>query len=207
MKVYKPKEFGRMIGRSTQTLQRWDREGILTAYRTKTNRRYYTYDQYLQVIGAPPRKRDVIVYCRVSSSGQQNDLARQKKALERFCIESGRAISERLCDIGSSLDYKRKNFLKLMERVEQGEVAEIVVAHQDRLVRFGFDWFEHFCKQHGTDIVVINAESLSPVTELTQDLFVIIQNFSARLHGLQRHKKEIHHLIQEATSLEDELTS
>ncbi|MGN0465540.1 MAG: MerR family DNA-binding transcriptional regulator, partial [Lachnospiraceae bacterium] len=35
------------MGVSVKTLQRWDREGILKANRTPTNRRYYTYEQYL----------------------------------------------------------------------------------------------------------------------------------------------------------------
>ncbi|MBI5755911.1 MAG: MerR family transcriptional regulator, partial [Nitrospirae bacterium] len=47
MKIYKLNEFAKLIGKSVQTLQRWDREGILKAHRNKTNRRYYTHDQYL----------------------------------------------------------------------------------------------------------------------------------------------------------------
>ena len=45
---YKPKYFAELLGVSVKTLQRWDRDGILKANRTPTNRRYYTYDQYLQ---------------------------------------------------------------------------------------------------------------------------------------------------------------
>mgnify|MGYP003055420712 CR=1 FL=1 len=45
---YKPKNFAELLGVSVKTLQRWDREGILEANRTPTDRRYYTYDQYLQ---------------------------------------------------------------------------------------------------------------------------------------------------------------
>ena len=48
---YKPKDFAELLGISVKTLQRWDREGILKANRTPTNRRYYTYDQYLQFKG------------------------------------------------------------------------------------------------------------------------------------------------------------
>ena len=47
---YKPKDFAELLGVSVKTLQRWDREGILKANRTPTDRRYYTYDQYLQFI-------------------------------------------------------------------------------------------------------------------------------------------------------------
>ncbi len=40
---YKPKDFAELLGVSVKTLQRWDREGILKANRTPTDRRYYTY--------------------------------------------------------------------------------------------------------------------------------------------------------------------
>ena len=48
---YKPKDFAELLGVSVKTLQRWDREGTLKANRTPTDRRYYTYDQYLQFNG------------------------------------------------------------------------------------------------------------------------------------------------------------
>lgn len=48
---YKPKDFAELLGVSVKTLQRWDREGILKANRTPTERRYYTYEQYLQFKG------------------------------------------------------------------------------------------------------------------------------------------------------------
>lgn len=50
-KIYKPKEFAKLLGVSVKTLQRWDKKRLLVAYRTPTNRRYYTYEQYLKYIG------------------------------------------------------------------------------------------------------------------------------------------------------------
>ena len=38
---YKPKDFAELLGVSVKTLQRWDRENILKAKRTPTDRRYY----------------------------------------------------------------------------------------------------------------------------------------------------------------------
>ena len=49
-KIYKPKEFAKLLGVSVRTLQRWDKKGLLVAYRTPTDRRYYTYEQYLEYI-------------------------------------------------------------------------------------------------------------------------------------------------------------
>ena len=82
MRTYKPKEFGSLVNRTTSTLQRWDREGRLKAYRTPNNRRYYTHEQYLEYIGQKANTNKLrVVYYRVSSSGQKNDLANQRIAL------------------------------------------------------------------------------------------------------------------------------
>jgi len=196
-KAYPPREFGKLIGRTTQTLQRWDRPGILKAHRMPTNRRYYTHYQYLQVIGRKATERKIVVYCRVSSAGQKNDLARQKAALEAFCLAAGKPVALWLQDIGSGLNYRRKNFVLLLEMVERGEVSEIVIAHKDRLVRFGYEWFEKFCRDHGTTLTVMNAETLSPEEEITQDLLSIIHCFSSRLYGLRKYKKQIAQFAKE----------
>lgn len=194
----KPKEFAKLINRTVNTLQRWDREGILKAHRTPTNRRYYTYEQYLEYIGQKATEAEKnIVYFRVSSSGQKEDLQNQCKALEQFCTIRGLVVDEWLSDIGSGLNYKRKNFVSLLEKVEQGEVSTIIIAHKDRLIRFGFEWFELFCKKHGTKIIVMNQESLSPQEEMTKDLLSIIHCFSSRLYGLRKYKKKIKEIISE----------
>jgi len=197
MRTYKPKEFGSLVNRTTSTLQRWDREGRLKAYRTPNNRRYYTHEQYLEYIGQKANTNKLrVVYYRVSSSGQKNDLANQRIALEQFCISSGKPVDKWLKDIGSGLNYKRKNFILLMDMVERGEVSEIVIAHKDRLLRFGYEWFERFSTNHGTKIVVMNVESLSPEEEVTRDLLSIIHCFSSRLYGLRRYKKKLTELIK-----------
>ena len=195
--IYSPKSFGLLIGRTTNSLQRWDRAGILIAHRSVTGRRYYTHDQYLQVIGQKTKERKIVSYCRVSSSGQKKDLVSQRNALEAFCIASGRIVDEKLEDIGSGLNYKRKSFIKMLEMVEQGALSEIVIAHKDRLVRFGFEWFEKFCKDHGVTIVVMNASSLSPEAEMTKDLLSIIHCFSSRLYGLRKYKNKIAKMARE----------
>lgn len=44
---YKPKDFAELLGVSVKTLQRWDRENILKAKRTPTDRRYYTSEDII----------------------------------------------------------------------------------------------------------------------------------------------------------------
>lgn len=47
-KKYKLGEFARLLGIHPKTLQRYDKEQKIIAYRTPTNRRYYYYSQYLE---------------------------------------------------------------------------------------------------------------------------------------------------------------
>ena len=190
--MYSPKEFGELIGKSVITLQKWDRKGILKAHRSPTNRRYYTHEQYLTYRGLVAQEQGLtIAYSRVSAVAQKPDLVNQVKALEVYCTQHTIKVDEWMQDIGSGLNYQRKQFNRLMEMVELGQVRRIVLAHRDRLVRFGYGYFETFCERHHTDLVVIDGETLSPEQELVQDLVTILSVFSARLHGLGSYKKVI----------------
>ena len=104
-------------------------------------------------------------------------------------------VDEWLEEIGSGLYSKWKKFSKLFEElfeeIELGQVSHLIIAHKDRLVRFGFSLIESFCVRHGTNLIIINGEELSPEQELVQDILSIIQVFSARLYGLRSYKKLI----------------
>ena len=63
-KNYKPKEFAELLNVSVLTLQRWDNTGKLKAYRTPTNRRYYTYEQYQNYIGITNSNKKTVIYKR-----------------------------------------------------------------------------------------------------------------------------------------------
>lgn len=91
-----------------------------------------------------------------------------------FCTEQAIEVDEWMQDIGSGLNYKRKQFIRLFELVEQGRVKTILIAHRDRLVRFGFEWFEAFCERHGTQIIKLNNEKLSPEREMVEDLIAVV---------------------------------
>ncbi len=73
---YKSKDFAELLNASVKTLQRWDRECILIAKRTPTDKKYYTYDQYLEFKGINNSNNDrkIVIYTRVSTNNQKDDL-------------------------------------------------------------------------------------------------------------------------------------
>lgn len=190
---YKPKEFAKLLNVSVKTLQRWDREKTLIANRTPTNRRYYTYDQYLQFkgIGKDADFRKIVIYTRVSTSNQSDDLENQVDFLQTYANAKGLIADEIIRDYGSGLNYNRKKWNQLLVEVMENKIKMILVSHQDRFVRFGFDWFEKFCNKFNVEIVVVKNEKLSPHEELVQDIVSILHVFSGRLYGLRKYKKQI----------------
>lgn len=193
MKVYKIHEMAEKLGVSIKTLQRWDNTGKLSARRTPSNQRYYTEDQYLDYIGIPITKshRKVVAYARVSSRNQKDDLKNQIDFIRTFANARGVILDECVEDVGSGLNYNRPKWNELLQAVMRNEVATIYVTYKDRFVRFGFEWFENLCKQHQTEIVVLNYYETSPDKELVEDLVSIIHIFSCRLYGLRKYKNVI----------------
>jgi len=190
---YKPKDFAELVGVSVKTLQRWDRDGILKANRTPTNRRYYTYDQYLQFRGIQTENdiRDVVIYARVSTRNQKDDLKNQVEFLKQFCNSKGMIVSQCIEEFGSGLNYNRKKWNKLLEEVMENKIKIIAISNKDRFIRFGYDWFEKFCERFHTKIIIVNNEALSPNEEFVQDIISILHVFSCRLYGLRKYKNQI----------------
>ena len=186
-------EMAKRLNVSVKTLQRWDREGILVAKRTPTDRRYYTENQYLEYIGASSQtKSKIVAYARVSSANQKADLHNQISFLRNYINANGEILDDIYQDVGSGLNYNRKQWNDLLlHQIPKGEIAKIYMTHEDRFVRFGFDWFERFCNHYNCQLIVVNNPDTSPQKELVDDLISILQMFSNRIVGLRKYKKEL----------------
>lgn len=193
MKILKPYEVSKILRVTVKTLQNWDKDKKLIAFRNKeTNRRYYTEQQINEFLGKESKSHEkIVIYARVSNIGQKDDLQNQQDFLQQYSNVKGYIVSEIITDIASGMNFKRKNWNKLLKDVMNRKIEKIIIAHKDRFVRFGFDWFDEMCKSFGCEIEVVNNEKLSPQEEMVQDLISIIHIFSCRIYGLRKYKKEI----------------
>lgn len=204
-KHYKPNEFAELLNVSVITLQRWDNKGKLKAFRSPTNRRYYTYEQYLEYKGINKKdnNRKTIIYTRVSTSNQKDDLTNQVDFLRQYANAKGIIVDEVIEDYGSGLNYNRKKWNKLIDSCMTNEIGTIIITHKDRFIRFGYDWFERFLAKFNVEIIVVNNESLSPQEELVQDIISILHIFSCRIYGLRKYKNKIKEDEEVEKSLQD----
>jgi len=182
MKFVPSRKAREILGVHENTLRRWADEGKIRHIKTEAGQRLYDTDSFVGIHSAKRR----ICYCRVSSYKQKDDLERQIAFMHGRCPEH-----EIITDIGSGLNFRRKGFISLLESVCRGDVAEIVVAHKDRLCRFGFELVSWLAGHHGGKLVVLNDVSQSPQSELVGDLLAVITLFSYRMHGLRKYRAEI----------------
>ena len=82
MKNYSVGEFSKLIGVSIKTLQNWDRDGILVANRTPTNRRFYTEEQLDQYRGSQSLNVDILGIINSDDKSDSEKLLEIKKLVE-----------------------------------------------------------------------------------------------------------------------------
>ena len=83
--------------------------------------------------------------------------------IERAARHRRTVIYRRVSRHGQQADLESQR--RMVERIVRDEIGTLIVAHRDRLCRFGSDWFEH--------------------------LMAIVPTFSCRLSGLRRPRKQI----------------
>jgi len=166
-----------------QTIVTWANNGSLDFKTIPSGQRRYRIDEDEQPRDSTkPKKR--ICYCRVSSSGQKDDLERQIEYMRQNY--PGWTI---MSDVGSGLNWNRKNLRTILQWSLQGDVEAIAIAHRDRMARFGFEIVEYMLAQRGVRIVCDSHDDhKSKEEELVDDIVSIITVFSSKIYGRRNYK-------------------
>jgi len=71
------------------------------------------------------------------------------------CLQELHPTQSVIQDVGSGINFNRKGLQTILVKAMSGELEEIVVAHKDRLARFGYEIIEFVHKHHGVKIAVL----------------------------------------------------
>jgi predicted site-specific integrase-resolvase len=167
---------------STRTIYRWRDSGQIAHIQNPSG-------QLLYKIGDVQKSETInIIYVRVSSNKQKDDLVRQKEYAHKQ-FPSHQIIT----DIGSGLNFKRPGLRRLLKLVSTGCVNEVVIASKDRLCRFGFELIEWICDENSTKLLVLDKDTgskLSKESEFVRDILAIIQVYACKWNGSRRFSNE-----------------
>ena len=201
------KETCKILGVHYNTLYKWEKKGLIEVIRsTPKGKRFYNVEKYLKSQGfeckeinrkeikcskieeLEKQKRIKICYARVSSMGQKDDLERQKEELLKKYPKY-----ELIEDIGSGINLTKKGLMKILELAIEGKIEELVIAHKDRLARFGYDLIEHIIKKYSNGkIIVMNEKTeIEPEEEMVKDVLQIMNVFVAKMNGRRKYGKKI----------------
>lgn len=123
-----------------------------------------------------------IIYARVSSRQQTEDLKRQIHFMkQRF---RGYTVFQ---DVSSGLCTERPQFKKMMDLILDGQVEDIACYSKDRMARFGTDFIEWLCRQNGTKLSFALQAHENPDIDLIQEFLGVIHGYNCKLHGSRRY--------------------
>ena len=180
---YKPAKFFKSkYSMSSQTLRNWAEAGHIRflQYNGKHGKCVYLESDVAKHIGytIKPKAKLRIIYARVSSAKQKEDLERQRDDLISSYPEHDRVIT----DVGSGVNFNRKGLQAILELVYEGVVGEIIVMHRDRLARIGQELLDGIFKKFGVKLLV-HCQSQDNEEGKTDELLSIITLFVASHHG------------------------
>lgn len=183
-----------ITGINAQTLRKLGDENKIKCYKTLSNQRKFD-KEYLEKMCNNDNSNDQVdknqkqnyIYTRVSSKKQVDDLSRQIEFIRNKRQEYASYIS--ISDIASGINFNRKGLITILDAALQGTIGEIIIAHRDRLCRFGFDLIKLVIEKQGGKITVLDDEqNKSSEQELSEDLLSIVHIYSYRQMGKRSYK-------------------
>ena len=147
-------EAARITSLHPHTLRKYADNNQVKCYKTPSGQRKYDRDSLekfcnpsIVVHENKTNPKTNYIYSRVSSKKQLDDLLRQTQYLLSNKPEYASYIS--LSDVASGINFKRKGLQTILDSCLQGTIGEIVIAHRDRLCRFGFELLEFVVVKNG----------------------------------------------------------
>lgn len=175
---------------SRGTLKLWKDKGLIT-YKKLSDKKYlYDINSVLKE-GSVQENRLNVIYARVSTLRQVEDLNRQLCILKEYCLKQGVKIDKVFTDVGSGMNADRKEFNELLTLVFERKVKKIYISFKDRLTRFGFNYIKNICEYFDTEIEVLDDDEFRDSNnekELTEDLIAIIHHYSMKVYNSRRKK-------------------
>ena len=189
------KETAEYTGLHPNTLRKLADQQKIMCYKTPSGQRRFNKDDLAKMcainntnqIKSPDTKTNIL-YARVSSKKQMDDLDRQIEYLKNK--KSEYATYTIIKDCASGINFKRPGLLQILDLSIQGNIGEIIVAHKDRLARFGFELLKIFIEKNGGSLKIIDEEEhKSSEQELADDLLSIVHIYSCRQMGKRRYNR------------------
>ena len=184
--LMKAKQVLKLLNISRVTLWSYVKNGIIDG--TKLPNGFYDYDEDSVYAFLGKRSRVNVIYSRVSTYKQKEDLKRQTKKLKKYCKKNDIIFDQIFSDISSGIDLDRPNFSKLLDLVFDRKIDTIYITYRDRLTRLSFQIIKSIFNKFGTKIIPIYQCNDTNYIELFDDVTSLMHYFSTRKYSNRKNK-------------------
>ncbi len=187
----KSKEVLKILKISRVTLWKYVKSGKIRVKQEPNG--YYIYnDSDVYSLAGIEDGRLNVVYARVSTQKQKQDLQNQIENCISFINAKGISVDSIYSDIKSGMSLDRKGFMELLNAVMAFKIKAVYISYKDRLARLSYELVEKLFSDYGTKIVIINqCESISLEQELFEDIMQTIHSFSMNMYSKRRIAKKL----------------
>ncbi|WP_154443174.1 IS607 family transposase [Helicobacter pylori] len=187
----KSKEVLKILKISRVTLWKYVKSGKIRVKQEPNG--YYIYnDSDVYSLAGIEDGRLSVVYARVSTQKQKQDLQNQIENCISFINAKGISVDSIYSDIKSGMSLDRKGFMELLNAVMAFKIKAVYISYKDRLARLSYELVEKLFSDYGTKIVIINqCESISLEQELFEDIMQTIHSFSMKMYSKRRIAKKL----------------
>jgi predicted site-specific integrase-resolvase len=200
----KAKEVLKLLRITRPTLCKYNKIGLIKGKLLPSG--FYDYDKesVFKLLNKDVERVNV-AYCRVSTNKQKNDLENQIEIIKAFCNKNGIILKDIYKDIGSGINFDRKEFQRLLNDVIQYKIDKIFITYKDRLSRISFQMFKNLFQEFSCEIVVLNEIDDEKIIEkeIFNEIIDLIHCFSMKVYSNRR--KEKLKLIEKDLRFEDEI--
>ena len=182
-----------LLGISLSTAYRWIKSGKLKEeFRTLGNHRRFNLSSiHSQFIPTNNNNKLTLLYSRVSSHDQKQDLITQQSKLLHFAQINRFNNIKLISDLGSGLNFKKSGLNQLLQLILTQQIQTLIINHKDRLLRFGSELIFKLCEFYHIKVIILEDKSLSFEESLTHDVIELMTVFCAKLYGKRSHKNKL----------------
>lgn len=172
------------------TLCRYVKQGVVKV-RLLPNKDYDYDEESVYKLMNKNVSRQNVIYARVSTAKQKQDLENQIDLVKQFAFKNGIIINDIYSDIGSGINFDRKQFQRLINNVVEHKISKVYITYKDRLSRISFDVFKNLFSKFNCEIVVLNEIDDEKLIEkeIFTEIVNLIHCFSMKMYSSRRKEK------------------
>ena len=188
----KSNEVLKLLKISRVTLCKYVKNGKIRVEKEPNGYYKYNDEDVYKILGKGDDGRLNVIYARVSTAKQKQDLENQIANNIAYLNSQGIKVDKIYSDIKSGMSLDRKGFMELLSDVMDYKIKSVYISYKDRLARLSYELVTKLFNDYGTTIEIINnCESKNLEQELFEDIMQTIHSFSMKMYSKRRIAKKL----------------